>query len=64
MSETKLLCPKEAAKIIGVSEGTLAVWRCTKKYPIPFVKIGTRVRYKSDDINRWIDSCYRGQGAN
>lgn len=36
---------KQASKLLGVSEGTLAVWRCTKRYNLPYYKIGSNVRY-------------------
>lgn len=36
---------KTTAKLIGVKEGTLAVWRCTKRYNLPYYKIGSNVRY-------------------
>lgn len=30
--------PQEAAKILGVAPETLAIWRCTKRYPLPYIK--------------------------
>jgi len=52
---TNLLTPKKAAEILGVAIGTLAVWRCTARYPLPFVKIGRRVMYREQDINNFIE---------
>ena len=51
----RLLPAKDAAAILGggVSEGTLANWRCARKGP-PYVKIGTLIRYDPDDLARWI----------
>lgn len=46
----RLLTPKEAATILGVSEATLAVWRCNKRYDLPFVRIGRLIKYHSDSI--------------
>jgi excisionase family DNA binding protein len=46
----KLLTPKETAAILRVSPGTLAVWRCVKRYALPFVKVGRSVRYREEDI--------------
>lgn len=51
-----LLTPAEAAKILGVTIGTLAVWRCTARYPLSFVKIGRRVKYRLADINNFIEN--------
>ena len=50
-----LLTPTQAADILGVTIGTLAVWRCTACYPLPFVKIGRRVKYRLSDINNFIE---------
>lgn len=53
---TTLLTPKKAAEVLGVAIGTLAVWRCTARYPLPFVKIGRRVMYREQDINDFIEN--------
>ena len=50
-----LLTPAQTAEILGVTIGTLAVWRCTARYPISFVKIGRRVKYRLADINNFIE---------
>lgn len=51
-----LLTPAQAAEILGVTIGTLAVWRCTARYPLSFVKIGRRVKYRLADINNFIEN--------
>ena len=53
---TNLLTPKKAAETLGVAIGTLAVWRCTARYPLRFVKIGRRVMYREQDISDFIDN--------
>ena len=53
---TTLLTPKKAAETLGVAIGTLAVWRCTARYPLPFVKIGRRVMYREQDIYNFIEN--------
>lgn len=50
------LTSKEAANVLGVSEDTLAVWRCTKRYPLPYVKIGRKVFYRGSDLDVFIKS--------
>lgn len=50
----KLLSPKAVAELLGVSPQTLAVWRCNQRYDLPFVKIGRMVRYRPEDIERFI----------
>ncbi len=48
-----LLTEKEAAQILGVQPQSLAVWRLRRE-KLPFLKIGRLVRYRREDIERWI----------
>ena len=52
----KLLAQNEAADFLGVSPGTLAVWRCVARYRLPYVKIGRSVRYDAADLVAWMES--------
>lgn len=45
IEQLELLTPAQMAQVLGVSVGTLAVWRCTKRYPLPYIKVGRSVRY-------------------
>jgi hypothetical protein len=56
-----LLPPSEVSKIIGVDVKTLAVWRCTKRYALPFCKIGRSVMYRPDDVQAFINGRMRGE---
>jgi hypothetical protein len=49
-----LLNEDQAASVLQVKPNTLAVWRSTKRYAIPFVKIGACVRYKRADLEAFI----------
>jgi excisionase family DNA binding protein len=49
-----LMTPIECATFLGVSEGTLMIWRCTKRYPLNFIKIGGRVRYRRSDVEQFL----------
>jgi len=49
-----LMEPEETAEYIGNTPGTLAAWRHTKKYDLPYVKIGALVRYRLSDVNDWL----------
>jgi len=51
----KLLTRKEAAKFLGLSEGTLAVWKVTKRYPLPLIKVGRLVKYRESDLIQFLD---------
>jgi|KBSSwiStaDraftv2_1062776.scaffolds.fasta_scaffold3016248_1 predicted DNA-binding transcriptional regulator AlpA len=52
----ELLNEEAAAKILGTATGTLQVWRSTKRYPLPYVKIGRSVRYRRSAISAFITS--------
>ncbi|MFO1379363.1 MAG: helix-turn-helix domain-containing protein [Chitinivorax sp.] len=51
----KLLTPEEAAIFLCTSPNTLAVWRSTGRYNLPFVKIGRLVKYREADLVAFID---------
>ncbi|MCK4869669.1 MAG: helix-turn-helix domain-containing protein [Gammaproteobacteria bacterium] len=51
-----LLTPVEVANLLGIKIETLQIWRCTRRYNIPYVKIGGRVRYKSSDLEDFIQN--------
>lgn len=46
----------EAAAHIGIQPQTLAVWRITGRYGIPFFKVGRTVRYRKSDLDAWLES--------
>lgn len=50
----RLMDPKEVADLLGTTTGTLNVWRCTRRYPLPYVRVGRRVRYRRADVERFI----------
>jgi len=51
----KLLTPEQVSKILGITIGTLQIWRTTGRYNFPFVKIGSRVMYREEDIQKFIN---------
>ncbi len=52
---TELLNTDQAAAHIGVTPGTMEVWRCTKRYKIPFIKVGRLVRYRKEALDTFLD---------
>lgn len=59
----QLLDDKAAAAILDVTPGTLGVWRSTGRYGIPFIKVGRKVRYRLADLQAWLESRTRENGA-
>lgn len=51
-----LLSRVEAAKYIGVATQTLAAWASTKRYEIPYIKVGRTVKYRRRHLDEWLES--------
>ena len=49
-----LVDEKRAAEILGITPGTLGVWRCVRRYRLPYTKIGRSVRYRIEDLEKFI----------
>ena len=52
---TDLLTNEEAAAYLGLKPGTLDVWRSTKRYSLPYIKVGRLVRYRKSDLDRFLE---------
>ena len=48
----KLLSIGELSEKLGIPVATLYAWTCKKK--IPYIKLGTLVRFKESEIMEWI----------
>jgi predicted site-specific integrase-resolvase len=46
----QLLNPEKVSELLGVTIQTLAIWRCSKRYPLTYVKVGRYVRYRYSDV--------------
>ena len=51
-----LLTPAQVAEKLRITDKTLAVWRCTGRYDLPFIKIGRKVVYDQHDVDAFIES--------
>lgn len=54
----ELLTTSEASKLIGISAGTLTIWRSLGKGP-DYVKIGGKVRYRVDAMVKFLKKSTR-----
>ncbi len=66
LPDSLLLDETQAANALGISPGTLSVWRSVGRYSLKFSKIGRLVRYRVGDLRAFIDSRTRthtGEGA-
>jgi len=56
MLTPQILTEKEAAEmIVDLKPGTLAKWRTRRKGP-KYLKLGGKVRYRTIDIQEWIEA--------
>lgn len=51
---TKLIDINELSELTGISVSTLYSWVSQKR--IPHIKIGRMVRFRMDEIDRWLSS--------
>ena len=53
---TKLLDTTQTAEYLGITQDTLAVWRCQRLYNLPYIKVGRLVKYRLSDLNNFLNS--------
>ena len=54
MGEKKLLNVEQAAAYLAIKPGTLRIWKCTNRYPIPYVRVGRLIKYRQDDLDNFL----------
>ena len=59
---SEMMTSNQAADYLGVKTQTLDVWRCTKRYPLPFVKVGRKVRYRRGDLDKFLQRRTENRG--
>jgi hypothetical protein len=58
----RLLTTKQASAYIGgaISESTLTKWRFYQKSGPRYLKLGLKIFYDADELDKWLASCERG----
>ena len=51
-----LLTTDQVANALGLSSRTLAAWRSSRSNSLPYIKTGSRVRYRSQDVVAWLET--------
>jgi len=60
--EEEMLVPRpQAARLLGVKAETLATWASTKRYDLPYIKVGRCVRYRVTDLQAFLAANVHGQ---
>ena len=55
-THAELFTRRQAANYLGISEQTLASWKCSGRYSLPCIKIGRLVRYRKLDLDNFVAS--------
>ena len=55
-AKPNLLDNDAAAEFLGLRPNTLPIWRCTRRYNLPYHKVGRRVFYDEVDLLAFLDS--------
>lgn len=50
----QLLTTEDAARLLNVAPATLHTWRSRRTVTIPYVKIGSCIRYDVRDLEAWL----------
>jgi hypothetical protein len=53
MNNPNYLTPLQVAMRWGITTNTLAIWRCRKITKLPYTKIGSKVRYRLKDVEKF-----------
>jgi excisionase family DNA binding protein len=59
----EMMTPEQAADYLGVKAQTLAVWRSTRRYSLPFVKVGRNIRYRKGDLDKFLQRRTENRGC-
>ena len=60
MIDDLLMTTTEAAAYLGVAPETLNVWRCVKRYDIPYIKVGRLVKYRKSALDGFLEKRTHG----
>lgn len=53
-SDDPLYPEPQAAEYLSLKPQTLAVWRSTGRYNLPYIRVGRLIRYRKSDLDRWL----------
>jgi excisionase family DNA binding protein len=53
-TQERKLSADEAAEYLGIRPQTLAIWRMTGRYSLPYHRVGRRVVYRQSDLDAFL----------
>jgi excisionase family DNA binding protein len=54
LSNERLLTAVEAAALLRVKPQTMAIWRSSHRHALPYIRVGSSIRYRLSDLQRWL----------
>ncbi|HSW45068.1 MAG TPA: helix-turn-helix domain-containing protein [Phycisphaerae bacterium] len=52
----RLLTETETANALGMKTQTLRLWRSKNRVKLPYLKVGRSIKYRLDDIERFLET--------
>jgi len=49
-----LLNEEETARYLGLRPQTLATWRSSRRYALPYIRVGRAIRYRREDVEKFL----------
>ncbi len=59
-TDSPRMTPEQAAEYLGIASQTLAVWRCRRRYGLPYHRVGRLIRYSRTDLDAWLEERRQG----
>jgi hypothetical protein len=59
---SNLMTEAEVSRFLGLRPNTLAHWRLTKLQPLPFIRIGRTIRYRLEEVERFLQQRQVAEG--
>ena len=56
VASQNLVNTDQAAAYLDLKPQTLATWRMTGRYSLPFIRCGGKIKYRVADLDAWLDS--------
>jgi excisionase family DNA binding protein len=56
LDKRRFLTQAQVAEILGVTTDTLESWRYKKRYGLKYLKVGSLVRYRVQDVESFLES--------
>jgi predicted DNA-binding transcriptional regulator AlpA len=56
LANSRFLDTRQAADFLGVSVSTLGLWRWNGAQLIPYLRLGHKIAYRREDLEKWLET--------